>query len=458
MPLYKNFSNFGLMVDNNAGDNAAVSSHAGAAGEIHVIPKQGYTDGVDDASIITDADFTAGNIKLGVNIFGIDGSYDAGGSILTGDAIAGEVLDGKFFYSDDPATKIEGTMPNNADANVEVTDVDGTTIPAGYYNGSGIAVLSATEAAKVVTGNIKSGITLLGVAGNANVVDTSSGDAVAGDIAKGKKAWVDGAEVTGTHIEIPAGAVLWFDASKITGLNDGDAVGTWNDSSGNGYDATQATADNKPIYKTNIINGYPVVRFDGSNDVLTISGSASVAALKLLHSATSSALFAVCKIGTSESPEAFYGLIGNNADASTAIGFDVAYNDASTAENTIRDKVTYGTSGQAVYSNISANNAFSPNTFHLLWMLRDPDNATASLRSKMYVDMIGGTPTTANPSTGVASTNDATYDIDVGAIGNSQYPMAGDIAEIIIYNSELTAPKIAAVYGYLANKYALGSY
>jgi hypothetical protein len=36
------------------------------------------------------------------------------------------------------------------------------------------------------------------VAGDPNVVDTSSGDAAAGDIASGKKAWVDGSEITGT--------------------------------------------------------------------------------------------------------------------------------------------------------------------------------------------------------------------------------------------------------------------
>jgi len=37
-----------------------------------------------------------------------------------------------------------------------------------------------------------------GVTGNAKFVDTDSGDAVAGDIRSGKKAWVDGNEVTGT--------------------------------------------------------------------------------------------------------------------------------------------------------------------------------------------------------------------------------------------------------------------
>jgi hypothetical protein len=49
-----------------------------------------------------------------------------------------------------------------------------------------------------VTGNIRSGVTIFGVSGDPNVVDTSSGDAAAGNILSGKKAWVDGSEVTGT--------------------------------------------------------------------------------------------------------------------------------------------------------------------------------------------------------------------------------------------------------------------
>ena len=65
-----------------------------------------------------------------------------------------------------------------------------------------------------------------------------------------------------------SGLALWLDATAITGLVDADPVGTWSDLSGNGNDATQATAAKKPTYKTNIQNGKPVVRFDGADDYL----------------------------------------------------------------------------------------------------------------------------------------------------------------------------------------------
>jgi hypothetical protein len=68
-------------------------------------------------------------------------------------------------------------------------------------------------------------------------------------------------------LDIP-GLQLWLDASQIVGLNDGDPVTTWSDLSGNGYDATQATASKKPLYKTNIKNGRPCVLSDGVDDAL----------------------------------------------------------------------------------------------------------------------------------------------------------------------------------------------
>ncbi len=49
----------------------------------------------------------------------------------------------------------------------------------------------------LVAGNIKAGINLFGVSGNSNVVNSSSGDAASATIQFGKKAWVDGIEITG---------------------------------------------------------------------------------------------------------------------------------------------------------------------------------------------------------------------------------------------------------------------
>jgi len=58
-----------------------------------------------------------------------------------------------------------------------------------------------------------------------------------------------------------------YDATKLL-LNDGDTVSTWSDQTGNGHDLTAGEA---PTFKTSIINGNPVVRFDGIDEYLSTS-------------------------------------------------------------------------------------------------------------------------------------------------------------------------------------------
>lgn len=60
---------------------------------------------------------------------------------------------------------------------------------------------------------------------------------------------------------------LWLEADQITGLADNDPVDTWNDESGNGYDAT-ITLTKRPLYIASAVNSLPAVRFDGSNDTM----------------------------------------------------------------------------------------------------------------------------------------------------------------------------------------------
>jgi len=65
-----------------------------------------------------------------------------------------------------------------------------------------------------------------------------------------------------------AGATLVLDARYIDGVSDGSGVSSWSDRSGNGYNATQATGANQPLYKVNVQGGQPGLLFDGINDSL----------------------------------------------------------------------------------------------------------------------------------------------------------------------------------------------
>ncbi|HOM77674.1 MAG TPA: hypothetical protein PLT50_00510 [bacterium] len=118
---------------------------------------------------------------------------------LTGSAAVGDVLATKTFYNTNPQSQVTGTMTNNGTVSTDISAKETeVTIAQGYHSGSGKVKIATAEQDKIITGNIKAGVTILGVAGKTEVVDTSSGDAVAGDILNGKKAWVNGVEVTGT--------------------------------------------------------------------------------------------------------------------------------------------------------------------------------------------------------------------------------------------------------------------
>lgn len=86
--------------------------------------------------------------------------YDTAGA----NAAAGDILSGKSAYGS--SGEISGSMANNGATGGTISTKAGTvTIPAGYTSGGSVSI-SATEQAKVIASNIKSGVNLLGVAGS----------------------------------------------------------------------------------------------------------------------------------------------------------------------------------------------------------------------------------------------------------------------------------------------------
>ena len=86
-----------------------------------------------------------------------------------------------------------------------------------------------------------------------------------------------GAFLTTTGAWSPArltSTACWLDAADASTITlVGTNVSQWNDKSGNGRHATQATSENRPTYISSGMNSLGLVDWDGSNDAMTISGA-----------------------------------------------------------------------------------------------------------------------------------------------------------------------------------------
>lgn len=116
------------------------------------------SDTVDAAHLLT------GYTAHGANGAPITGSCafdaDTSGDTLT----VSEALTGKTFHA--RGTAYTGTMANNGAVSGTISTKAGAyTVPQGYHDGSGTVTIASTEQAKIIPGNIKSGVQILGVTG-----------------------------------------------------------------------------------------------------------------------------------------------------------------------------------------------------------------------------------------------------------------------------------------------------
>lgn len=124
----------------------------------------------------TKIDLTGDTVSAATLLSGTT-AHDRSGATITGtmpsvadatadsNATASTILTGSSAYV--AGAKVNGSMPNIGEQEIVIDDVDDEiSITLGYHDGSGTAVIDATEAAKIKNaGNIKNGVTILGVTG-----------------------------------------------------------------------------------------------------------------------------------------------------------------------------------------------------------------------------------------------------------------------------------------------------
>lgn len=90
-------------------------------------------------------------------------TYDSDTSDAT--VAVAEVLLGKTFYA--RGAKSAGTMPNNGAITGNISaKAQKFTIAQGYHDGSGYVQIASTEQEKLISTNIRQGVTILGVEGS----------------------------------------------------------------------------------------------------------------------------------------------------------------------------------------------------------------------------------------------------------------------------------------------------
>lgn len=205
------------------------------------------------------------------------------------------------------------------------------------------------------------------------------------------------------------GLVAWYDAAQLP-LNDNDSVASWTDLGAGGHHAVQATAAKKPLYKTNVVNGLPVLRFDGLDDFL------------LSDLFTLSQPLTVCVVATATVNAT------NIVDGGNALNTRIVQRGA--ASTTLR----------------SYAGSFVTAT-------------TTSLASFFAsVCVFNGAPSVINfngtETTGDCGASNGTG-ITIGAGYNGGSPHNGDIAEVVLYAGAVSLQDRARLITYMKTKYAI---
>lgn len=223
---------------------------------------------------------------------------------------------------------------------------------------------------------------------------------------------------------VAIGPSLLLDADSVAGA-DGAAVGSWADDSGNDVDFSQSNASYKPVLKkaSNGINGHNVIRFDGSNDILTIVSGKVLS--DIITASTDNCFFVFKLVAVTTSNATLYS------------------NDCLIADDGGAWGLFFKTDGY-VYSYYysssvkSAENAISTGTAYIL--------ASRHSGGSIYQSINGGTEN--SEACGNVTVTSSVF------LGGLDVFTQIDIAEIICFKSNLSSANRGTVMNYLNTKYA----
>ena len=221
---------------------------------------------------------------------------------------------------------------------------------------------------------------------------------------------------------------VYSDTGCTTAAVATNPVACWTDQSGNGRNGTQATAGNRPVYQTSIVNGLPTVRFGGATDDDFLATD-----FNFLWNGTSNQNYTIIGVADRIQAKNNNYFLGTAAGA-TNRGLHLGYR-----TDTSFTLAQYGNDINATVPN-SAGMAFAIATG---WY----NNAVGHA---VYINHNQASNTSANlvGFSGAAATG------HVGRGYTNQY-FDGDMTEVIMYTKALNDAERILVENYLSSKYAV---
>ena len=214
----------------------------------------------------------------------------------------------------------------------------------------------------------------------------------------------------------------WYKADSLS-LNDGDGVGAWTDSSGNGHTVAQLVAIRKPTFEANELNSKPVIRFDGTNDILS---DGDIAALD---------------VGTGDI------WMGSVFKSIADLGAQFFFEKKATEFGLITTAAGVLQARLGGTTNIPSQSAGN-------WSRTEFVMVTASRVSSSCNGFVNGSDMTTTGTTNSGSiSNSHVFDIGASAVGGQT--TTGDIAEILVGGGTLLESERLKIESYLDDKYGL---
>ncbi len=240
---------------------------------------------------------------------------------------------------------------------------------------------------------------------------------------------------------------MWLDATDIDGDNnnlnnpgDGTPVSLWVDKSGNVKNAEQANPTYYPLYTTNSLNNLPTVTFGGEMVLHHMSAGVS-ADWNFLHNSNPSTVFVVGRSLINDTSTDFF--LSTGGATATSVGYSFFNQISPTRFGTYTSN---GTGGFPINNYLNSSDA-DYHMHSLLYKSTSPvfeyfkDGTLVSTQ----------TNTLATPSSGNAS-----FPLTLGmAPDNASRALAGDLAEVIIFDRDLNSSEKTDVECYLSQKWNL---